>query len=290
MAKRKRTFSATFLTQFAPSWFNTAWGLVSGSSVAVAYGLTLGFHVSGFFSMLVVPIAVTLFPVLCRVRKRVAEVTLDASGVQIDGTLRLRPPLVASRAPYPAGTTTIHVAGEGGNVHLIDVAEDLVGPILRAANRFKWEFFTSSRAEAPSRAVVSVPVAMFFVSFFLWRTEPWYRLVLPGALAAAFTLLFVRSLRMQVKLRVGRDGVEMATGGARKFFPIDQLASCTVVLEEGLAEGLELVLRDGRSEKVVFRSIDKKTGKREEPARAASAAIEKAIARFAAAAASPYRG
>lgn len=288
MAKRKRTFSATVLTYFVPSWFYKAWGLVAASAAAVAYGLTLGFHVSGFRSMLVVPVAMALFPPLCRVRRRVAEVTLDTSGVQIDGTLRLRPPLVASRAAHPQGERSIHVEGNGGHVRLIDVAEDLVEPILRATNRVKWEVFASNRVGPHARAVLAVPVAMFFVAWFLWRTEPLYRLVFPGALAAAFAMLFAWAFRMQVTLRVGRDGVEMATGGARKFFPIDELAACTVVLESGIAEGLELVLRDGSSEKLIFRSIGSKTTpRREEPARAASAAIEKAIARFSAPGPSP---
>ena len=286
MAKRKRTVSATFLASYYPSWFYPAWGLISLSAISAAYGLTVFAHLNGWLMALLAYFACVLLPVVVGVKPKPADITIGASGVQMDGELRVRPPLIATRTDL-RGKVMISIVGTGGRVRLTDVSEDEVPSILRAANPFKSTLFASVRVGPQTRWASNVPVALMIVGTVLGRSATGSKLVVPGVVVFGVILLFVWAWWIRVTLRVDRHGVALTSGPDRKFFPIATLASSVVIMEGGVAEGLELVLRDGSIEKIVLRSLPSKTWKRDEPARGASEAIQKAIARLGATAPSP---
>lgn len=125
--------------------------------------------------------------------------------------------------------------------------------------------------------VIIVGLILVFVIWRSWETQ----LVSWGvALVVLVPLALLTRWRTQLTLRIGDDGVGLAHGGARKFFPIETLASCSVVEVFEIAEGLDLVLRDGRSEKIAFPSLGGDDSGPAEPARGACEAIEASIARF----------
>lgn len=280
MVKRKRSSSGTFQATFHPPWFAAVFLLLFFSSMAAAYQLEVHLHLNLALSW-----AFTLFPVLLFAGvvgglPRPARIAVSASGVRVDGKLRLRPPLVVRRTSL-VGKLSLQIAGRGGVVNLREVAEDREASVREAVARWRWKsaVFHSTRVSRRAQWTMTLllAVAIFAISSVFGRS----RLITPGVIALVAVSSVLWGWWNMLTLRVGEDGVELSRRGARRYFPIDTLASCSVIVDGGTAEGLELVRRDGRREKVRFPSFGGDAGaKREEPARAASEAVQKAIARF----------
>ena len=135
MAKRKRTFSATFLASYVPTWVIPACTILTLVCVPAAY---FGPH-SGLARFITLPLLLSLMVLLhwlTGVKPRPAEVVVGASGVQMDGTLRLRPPLLAYRT-HRRGKVAVVIGGKGGHMWLIDVSEDDIESILKVVSRAK---------------------------------------------------------------------------------------------------------------------------------------------------------
>ena len=133
MAKRKRTFSATFLASYVPTWVIPAWTLLTLVCVPVAY---FSPH-SGLPRVITLPLLLSLMVLLhwlTGVKPRPAEIVVGTSGVQMDGALRLLPPLLAYRT-HRRGKVAIVIKGKGGHMWLIDVSKDDIESILKVVSR-----------------------------------------------------------------------------------------------------------------------------------------------------------
>ncbi len=267
--------------EFIPGYFFPAW---IGGGALLGLALILMARLAPAHApqvLLAAGVFAILSPLLVMRSDPKASILVDRAGVWMNGKLRVARPLAAHRVDS-AGKVSVRVDGVGGRITLRGVGEKSAASLLHAANGAAVTVLRSvphhhgAFKMAGVVALVSLAGAAMLsvkhLSIFL---------ILPVALGVAAALGARRLHRNRTVLRIGDDGVVVTTEDERRFLPIADIVKCDLEMDYATAEGLRILMRDGRVEEVVFPSIPAgKYSRPEQPARGAKDAIERRLKEF----------